>query len=100
MSDTVTDSLRALVRAEIAAVLAERDRQPAPPDLVTMADYAAARSISISTVRAAIKDGRLEAHRIGRAVRVRPGDEIATVARTKTNRNAVAARRLGLQVVR
>ena len=93
------DNLRALVRAEIAAALAERDRAPGP-GLVTMAEYARARSISVSTVRAAIPDGRLAAHQIGRAVRVRPTDEIARPARARAGRDAMAARKLGLQVVR
>lgn len=91
--------VRALVREELAAALANRDAATGPV-LVTMDAYARARSISLSTVRAAIRDGRLEAHRIGRAVRVRSTDEIAQPVRAKVNRTSAAARRLGLQVVR
>ncbi len=43
------------------------------PEHVTIAAWARSKSISVSTVRAAIRDGRLPSIRIGRAVRV-PAD--------------------------
>ena len=95
---SIEEQIRAIVREELAR-LAER---PQAPDLVTLRAYAAARGISVSTVRAAIREGRLEAYQIGRAVRVRPGDEIARPvrAREKVDRTRAAAGKLGLQVVR
>jgi excisionase family DNA binding protein len=43
---------------------------------VAVSEYAAARSISVSTVRNAIRNGRLPAIRIGTAVRVPVDAEI------------------------
>jgi len=73
------------------------------PELVTVADYARARSISESTVRAAIRDGRLPAVKIGRAVRVRAhaqiGESVPVVSSSATTSDdtprARAARILG-----
>jgi excisionase family DNA binding protein len=65
------------------------------PELVTVADYARARSISKSTVRAAIRDGRLPAMKIGRAARVRadaqsgkpaPADLVAQAGANRASR--------------
>jgi len=56
--------VRSILREELAAAT------PTTPDHVTVAEYARARSISESTVRVAIREGRLEVVRIGRAVRV------------------------------
>lgn len=92
--------ISAKVAAEVARQLAANANATTAPELVTLAAYAQARSISVSTVRAAIRDGRLTAHRIGRAVRVRRDDEIARADRPKVDRTAAAARRLGLTVVR
>jgi excisionase family DNA binding protein len=95
-----------LVRAEVDRRLAElgvTGAPPAWPALVTVAAYAAARSISPATVRAAIREGRLEAHRIGRAVRVPAAAEIARPVRVRAGAataTAAAARALGLRVVR
>ena len=69
----IEDHIRAIVRDELS-----RARPSTAPALVTVAAYAASRSISPSTVRAAIREGRLDAERIGRAVRVSP---TATIAR-------------------
>lgn len=81
-------------RALVAAVIAEVRRDPslaaelraalgeAPPaGLITIAEYARQRSISPSTVRAAIRDGRLPAVHIGRAVRLRADAEFSTPVR-------------------
>lgn len=91
--------IRAIVRDEIQRALADLGASAAP-ELVTMAEYARARSISVTTVRAAIRDGRLEAHRIGRAVRVRARDEIARPVGAQTDRSEAARRKLGLMVVK
>ncbi len=82
-----------LVRSELAKL------RPAEPDLVTVAEYARRRSISPSTVRHAIADGRLTVTRIGRAVRLRADAEIhnRTSAETKasTARDATRLRLIG-----
>lgn len=53
-----------IVREELGKLM------PTPADLVTVAEFARRRSISPSTVRHAIRDGRLPVTSIGRAVRV------------------------------
>ena len=96
-NDPLREMLRAIVREELAK--ARNDEQPAPaPALVTIAAYAARRSISVSTVRAAIKDGRLPAHHVGRAVRVPADVEIAKPAKphAAATRDVRFARILGL----
>lgn len=96
--------LRDMVAREVARQLAELRAAPAaPPELVTIAAYARARSISVSTVRAAIAAGRLEARRIGRAVRVPATAEIARPLErptTRAQRTADVAARLGIRVLR
>ena len=90
-------TIRSIVRDELARARPANDA----PRLVTIAAYAAARSISESTVRAAIRDGRLDGLRIGRAVRVRADQEIAIRARAGTaDPVASAERSLGLRVVK
>ena len=74
----VAAAVAAEVKRQLAALGVANSNAPAPA-LVTVAEYARARSISISTVRAAIREGRLAVERIGkRAVRV-PAN--ATIAR-------------------
>jgi excisionase family DNA binding protein len=84
-----------VVREEFAVLLAQLQPTPAP-NLVTVDEYARRRSISVSTVRAAIREGRLPIERIGRAVRV-PAD--ASIARPVNNaevaRDSRRARLLG-----
>lgn len=94
MSDFET-LIRSIVRDELER--AKNDQTPAPA-LVTIAAYAARRSISPSTVRAAIRDGRLPAHRVGRAVRVPSEVEIAKPAKPHETaaRDIRSARILGL----
>jgi excisionase family DNA binding protein len=67
LDEMIHEMVRAEVRAEVARVIASA---PAQPTHVSVAEYAAARSISVSTVRNAIRAGRLPAIRIGTAVRV------------------------------
>ncbi len=60
------------IEAIVRRVVDERLAAASKPTVehVTVADYARCHSVSTSTVRAAIREGRLEAIRIGRAVRV------------------------------
>ena len=84
--------IRGLIRDEVRAAVAEAVSGAATKSLVTLQAYAASRSISVSTVRAAIRAGTLQATKIGRAVRVSAGAEIG-VAPVDEDR---AARVLGL----
>jgi excisionase family DNA binding protein len=61
------EALRALIRE---VVRQELDHRAPDRDHLTVAEYADRYSVSPTTVRAAIRDGRLPAIRIGRAVRV------------------------------
>ena len=85
--------VRRVLREELAAF-------KAPAGLVTIVAYAEARSISPSTVRAAIKDGRLTATRIGRAVRLRADAEFTAIDNFTADRATTTARKLGLAVVK
>jgi len=73
LDEMIREIVRCEVRAEVARVIATR---PAQPTHVSVAEYAAARSISVSTVRNAIRGGRLPALRFGSAVRVPADAEI------------------------
>ena len=72
---TIEALIRKLVREEIHAELAKTTPPPAT-SYVSIAEYAKARSISTSTVRNAIRNGRLPAMKIGAAVRVQRDAEI------------------------
>jgi excisionase family DNA binding protein len=96
-SMTVDEMLRDLVREVVREELAKR-QTPSGPELITAAEFARRRSISKSTVRAAIREGRLEVTRIGRAVRIaadaqigRPGGS----ARGAERREAARRKLLG-----
>lgn len=91
--------LRELVRQVVVEVLAEQGGG-AGGELVTVAKYAERCSISQSTVRAAIADGRLEAVKIGRAVRIPANATIATPVRTATDVEAKALELLGVRSAR
>ena len=95
-------SLEQVLEAIVRRVLREELAAMKPAALLTVEDYADARSISQSTVRAAIREGRLEATRIGRSVRVASGAEISkSLSSDLENSPAVrAARKLGLAVVK
>ncbi len=89
----IDDAIRELVREEIHAALA-KTVAPQLATYVTIPDYAKARSISISTVRSAIRAGRLPAMKIGTAIRVRSDVEIgASVIPTATNPGPSPAKR-------
>jgi hypothetical protein len=66
--------VREEVRSELAKVAALQ--APSVSPFVSVAAYAEARSISVSTVRHAVREGRLPAMKIGAAVRVRSDAEI------------------------
>ena len=68
--------VRELVRSEVRAELAKTTTPAPTPTYVTAAEYARTRSISVSSVRNAIRTGRLPALKIGTAVRVRADAEI------------------------
>jgi excisionase family DNA binding protein len=74
----IEEVVRQLVRDEIRAELAKIPALQAPPasPYVSVAEYAKARSISVSTVRNAVRAGKLPAMKIGSAVRVRSDAEI------------------------
>jgi hypothetical protein len=77
------DTIRRIAREEAERVLAA-GRAAAPAndaEWITVEAYAARRSISETTVRAAVKARRLEAMKFGRALRVRADVEIGTPAR-------------------
>lgn len=68
------EMIRRIVRDELAKAKPANDDQA--PALITVDEYARARSISESTVRIAIREKRLESKRIGRAVRIPATAEI------------------------
>ena len=103
--DGLLAALRPLVRAlaveAVTSVLAaQRSRDGADParQLVTMAVFAQMRGVSLSTVRAAIRDGRLTATKIGRSVRVAADATLGTPVHAVNSARpaARAARILGL----
>lgn len=69
--------IRVIARTEVQRELEKATARP-PPKYVSIATYAEARSISRSTVRNAIRSGRLPAIRVGSAVRVAADTEIGT----------------------
>lgn len=66
--EKVVIELCELLHAEMAALRAD---ESTAAQHVTVAAYAKAHSLSQSTVRVHIREGRLDAIRVGRAVRVR-----------------------------
>jgi len=81
LDDWIREMVRSEVRAEVSRLLSAA---PTRPKHVSVAEYAAARSISASTVRNAIRQGRLPALRIGAAVRVPVDVEIGRPANENT----------------
>lgn len=80
MSDAdVIAGLRAIIAEAVARELDRRGVRPANDDAhITAAEYARRYSISLTTVRDAIREGRLPAQRIGRAVRIPASARIET----------------------
>lgn len=99
------DGLRALiaevVREEVRHALADATK-PTSSHLNTVKAYSSARSISVSTVRAAIREGRLPAVRVGRAVRIPADAELSRPISPKqtATRTSRADRILGIAGVR
>lgn len=80
--------------AEVRALHAKVDRLEAAqhrPAMVSVKEYAAARSISAATVRAAIKDGSLSATKYGNAWRVPADVEIGKPIALTTKAEAPGA---------
>jgi excisionase family DNA binding protein len=73
LDDWIREMVRSEVKAEVTRLLSAA---PTRPTHVSVAEYAATRSISASTVRNAIRSGRLPALRIGTAIRVPADAEI------------------------
>lgn len=84
----IRELVRVVVREELAAA-------PKAAEYVTVVEYARRHSISETTTRLAIAEGRLPAIRIGRLVRVRPD---APIGRPASKRDAAAAARSRLLV--
>jgi excisionase family DNA binding protein len=80
--------LEQLIADAVARELDRRGLKPANDagDHLTVAQYAARLSISERTVRDAVKDGRLEHVRIGRAVRIPSGSTIGPRINAVTER--------------
>ena len=76
---SIEEAFAAVVRAEIAPVVAELRqlraevaamRRTLPPMLVTMEEAARHMDVSVATVRRQIRSGSIPVRRIGRSVRV------------------------------
>lgn len=89
--------LRALVAEVVREELAKATPASSAPQLVTVAEYARRCSISQSTVRAAIREGKLAITRIGRSVRIAPAEKIYA---DDTDRSVAAATEHALRVLR
>ena len=91
--------IRELVRSEVRAELARAIAGTAPPPAyLSAAEYAMARSISISTVRNAIRSGRLPAIKIGAAIRVRADVEIGEPVVVRSSRRPVSPASRGAEI--
>lgn len=91
--EAIAARVRQVVREELAA------HGPAATEIVTPQEYARDHSIAVSTVRQMIKDGRIEAIKIGkRQWRVRRdapiGQPLAQTRATRTDTPADRARRI------
>lgn len=90
LAAAIAAPLGEMVRQEVARQLAAKDDSQWP-ELVTVRAFAASRAISCSTVRAAIRGGRLEVVRIGRAVRLRRDAQLGTPAHAAGGRRPTRA---------
>lgn len=84
MSD-LEELIRKIVRDELAKAAKPANDET---EQLTVAEYARRWSISTSTVRAAIREGRLEHSRVGRAVRIPAGARIGRSAVDEITRKA------------
>jgi len=80
--DAVIDLIAERIAERVAAKVGDRlgERPNIGPELINMRDFASRNSISETTVRAMIKDGRLDAVKIGTAVRIRADAQIGKSA--------------------
>jgi excisionase family DNA binding protein len=98
-------ALEALIEA-LADRVAERVARklerggPAADQLVDVATFARERSIAVSTVRRAIREGRLEAVHIGRSVRVRRDAVVARSAASPAPAGAASTDRVALRLLK
>jgi excisionase family DNA binding protein len=83
------------LRAELAESRAERRTA-----YVTIVDFARSHDLGVSTVRAAIRDGRLAATKIGRSVRIAADAVIGKPVRAGEATSAAARRERVLAIVR
>ena len=87
LDEVILEIVRREVRAEVARTAAI---PPGSPKYISVAEYAVARSISASTVRNAIRSGRLPALRFGTAVRVPADVEIGKPVAANANHHALS----------
>lgn len=93
MTGDIETVLRSLVREEVDRALAAKPKEPVAPTYVTIAEFANRRAISISTVRQAIREGRLPAKKLDRAVRIPATAEILRSRDSQTTEDAKRAAR-------
>ena len=95
LGEMLRDLVRSEVRAEVARIVSAT---PAQPTYLSVAEYAMARSISISTVRNAIRSGRLPAIKIGAAIRVRADVELGEPVMVRPSRRPVSPAARGAEI--
>lgn len=76
VEEAIETLVRRIVREELITFARQFAKEKASQRYVTIQHYAQARSISVSTVRNAIRGGKLPAMRMGSAVRVPDDVEI------------------------
>jgi excisionase family DNA binding protein len=79
VDQAVEELVRRIVREELLTFARTFAKETTSQQYVTIQQYAATRSISVSTVRNAIRAGKLPAIRVGAAVRVPIDVEIGVV---------------------
>jgi hypothetical protein len=95
LGEMIRELVRSEVRAEVARVV---PAAPVQPTYLSVAEYAMARSISISTVRNAIRSGRLPAIKIGAAIRVRADVELGEPVVVRPSRRPVSPAARGAEI--
>jgi len=79
-------SIEAVLEDVVRRVLREElDKRAAPTGMLTVQQFADRNSLAASTVRNAIREGRLVAERHGRAVRIAAGSKIAPRRASNSN---------------
>jgi hypothetical protein len=95
LDEIIREMVRREVRAEVARVVPVT---PVQPTYLSAAEYAMARSISISTVRNAIRSGRLPAIKIGTAIRVRADVELGEPVVVRPSRRPMSPAARGAEI--